>query len=70
MSIELDFTGLIVFRRRFLPSAPLAVADIDSLATGIVAYIVGVIAVVEGFESRVRTSIKYPNASILCVCNV
>ena len=69
MSVEFDFTDLIVSAVDFSQRA-IAITYIDSLATGIVANIVGVIAVVEGFESCVRTSIKYPDASIFCVCNV
>src|SRR5205823_2633621 len=47
-----------------------AIAYIDSLAVRIVAEIVGVIAVIKGFQRGIRTPIKYSNASILGICDV
>jgi len=65
MGIEFDLASLIAFVIDFSQGTT-PVADIDSLASGIV----GVIAVSKGLESCVRTSIEYPNASILCIGHV
>src|SRR5437667_5257520 len=69
MGIEFDLASLIAFVIDFSQGTT-PVADIDSLASGIVAKVVGVIAVSKGLESCVRTSIEYPNASILCIGHV
>jgi len=66
MGIEFDLAGLIAFVIDFTQGAT-PVTDIDSLVNGIVAKVVGVIAVIKGLERGIRTAIKYPNASILCI---
>src|SRR5258707_6336793 len=64
MRVEFDLARLVDFLVDFRQGTA-AVAHIDSLVNRIVAKIVGIIAVIQSLERGIRTSIKYPNASIL-----
>ena len=66
MGIELDVASFVAFVID-LSQGTTSVPDIDSLPGGVVAKVVGVIAIFKGLESCIRTSIKYPNASVLPV---
>src|SRR6266705_4051093 len=69
MGVEFDLATLIAFLID-LCQRTAAIAYIDSLVVRIVAKVVGIIAVIEGFQRGIRTSIKYSNASILGICDV
>src|SRR5467141_1640866 len=69
MGIELDLSSLVPFVVD-LSQGTATISNINSLAARIVAKVVRVVAVIKGLESGVRTSIKYPNASILRIRNV
>ena len=69
MGIELDLSSLVPFVVD-LSQGTATISNINSLAARIVAKVVGVIAEIEGLERGIRTSIKYPDASILRIRNV
>src|SRR6266704_1760691 len=69
MGVEFDLATLIAFLID-LCQRTAVIAYIDSLVVRIVAKVVGIIAVIEGFQRGIRTSIKYSNASILGICDV